>query len=78
MSFIRCFIIIIIIIIIIINLGVLSDSKLLLHHVDCVFSKSLKTLGLEPTLTYSFSTVDGLLLFYVTVVRSALEYASPV
>ena len=42
------------------------------------FSKSLKTLGLIRTLTYSFSALDSLLSLYFTLVRSVLEYASPV
>jgi hypothetical protein len=45
-------------------------------HIDYIFSKSLRTLGLIRTLTYSFSTLDCLLLFYSTLVRpKLLEYA---
>jgi hypothetical protein len=59
------------------DLGVLLDSKLLFHHhADHVFSQSLKMLGIIRT--FSFSTFDSCLLLYVTVVRSKLEYASPV
>jgi hypothetical protein len=61
------------------DLGMLLDSKLFFHHhVDCIFYKSLKTLGLVHMLTYSFSTTDSLLLLYVTLVRPMLEYASTV
>jgi hypothetical protein len=60
-------------------LGVVLYSELLFHHhVEYIFSKSLKTLGLTRMLTYSFSTIDSLWFLYVTLVRSILEYASAV
>ena len=50
------------------DLEMVLDSKLLFHrHVDYTFSKSLKTLGLIRMLTSSFSTIDSLLLLYVTL-----------
>ena len=42
------------------------------------FFKSPKILGLIRKLTYSFSTINSLLLLYVTLVRPVLEYASTV
>jgi hypothetical protein len=60
------------------HLGMLLDSNLWFHHhVYYIFSKSLKTLVLIRTLTYSFSATDSLLLLHVTLVRPVLEYASP-
>jgi hypothetical protein len=47
-------------------------------HVDYVFSQSIRTLGLIRTVTYSFSTLDRLLILYLTPVRPKLEYASTV
>jgi hypothetical protein len=61
------------------DLGVLLDSKLLFHHhVDYVFSQSLKMLGIIRTMSFSFSPFDSFLLLYVTLVRSKSEYGSPV
>jgi hypothetical protein len=61
------------------DLGILLDSKLHFHaHVDCIFSQSIKTLGLIRTVTYSSSTLDSLLILYLTLVRPKLEYASTV
>jgi hypothetical protein len=61
------------------DLGILLDSKLHFHaHVDYIFSQSIKTLALIRTVTYSFSTLDSLLILYLTPVRPKLEYASTV
>ena len=61
------------------DLRVLVDSKHFFHHnVDYRCTQSLKMLGLAHTLTFYFSTVDSLLLSHFTLVRSKLEYASPV
>jgi hypothetical protein len=58
------------------DFGVELDSKLYFHaHVDYVISQSARMLGLIRTITYSFSTFDSLLIFYVTPVRPKLEYA---
>jgi hypothetical protein len=60
------------------DLIMLFDSKLLFHHhVDYTFPKLLKMLEHISTLTYSFPTLDSLLL-YVTLVKSILEYTSPI
>ena len=54
------------------NLGVQLDLKLHFHaHVDYIFTQSRRTLGLIRTLTYSFSTLDCLLLCS-TLVRPKL------
>ena len=59
--------------------GMLLNSKVLFHHhVDYLFYKSLKMLGLKCMLIYSFSTTDSLLLLCVTSVRSVLESAPPI
>jgi hypothetical protein len=61
------------------DLGVQLDSKLHFHaHFDYIFSQSVRTLGLIRTVTYSFSTLDSLLILYLTLVRPKLEYASNV
>jgi hypothetical protein len=61
------------------DLGVFTDSKLRLHnHVDYIFSRCVKLLGLVRTLTFSFSSLDCLHMLYFTLVRSKLEYASVV
>jgi hypothetical protein len=52
------------------DLDVQLDSKLHFHaQVDYIFSQSLRPLGLIRTLTYSFYTLDCLLLLYSTLVR---------
>jgi hypothetical protein len=59
--------------------GVQLDSKLHFHaHADYLFSPSLRNLGLIRLLTYSFSTLECLLLLYSTLVRPKLQYASVV
>jgi hypothetical protein len=59
------------------DLGVFIDSKLYFHcHVDYIFSQSIKLLGLIRNITFSFSTLDSLLILYFSLVRPKLEYAS--
>jgi hypothetical protein len=61
------------------DLGVHIDSKLHFHqHVDSFFSHTMKLLGLIRTITFSCSTLDGLLMLYIAIVRSKLEYTSVV
>jgi hypothetical protein len=61
------------------DLVVQLELKLHLHaHVDYIFSQSVRTWGLMRTVTYSFSTLDRLPIFYLTLVRPKLEYASNV
>jgi hypothetical protein len=56
------------------DLGVFLDSKLYFNqHVDYIFSQASK-LCLIRAITFSFSSVDSLLLLYFTLVRSKLEY----
>jgi hypothetical protein len=43
--------------------------------VNYIFSQSLKMLGLIQYTTFSFSTLDSLLVLYSTLVRSKTEYA---
>jgi hypothetical protein len=58
------------------DLGVHIDRKLHFHrHVDFIVSHALKLLGLLLTLTFSFSTIDSLLILYFALVISKLEYA---
>lgn len=53
------------------DLAALLDSKLVFHHhVDCIFSQSLKILGLTRALTCSFPTVERLVLLSFTLVTS--------
>jgi hypothetical protein len=61
------------------GLGVHIDSKLNFHqHVEFLFSQTMKWLGLIRTITFTFSTLDSLLMLYIAIVRSKLEYASVV
>jgi hypothetical protein len=60
-------------------LGVFIDSKLYFHsHVDYIFSQSIKLLGFISNITFSFSTLDSLLILCFSLVRPKLEYASVV
>jgi hypothetical protein len=57
--------------------GVQIDSKLHFHHhVDYIFSQAIRLLGLIRTETFSFSSLQSLLMLYYTSVRPKLEYAS--
>jgi hypothetical protein len=59
------------------DLLVFFDSKLHFHnHVDYVFSKCIKLIGLIPSLTYRFSSLECFYVLYFILVRSRLEYAS--
>jgi hypothetical protein len=59
------------------GLCVHTDCKLHFHrHVNFLFWSAMKLLGLIRTLTFSFSTIDGLLILYFVLFRSKLEYAS--
>jgi hypothetical protein len=59
------------------DFGVHIDCKLHFHrHVDFLFSHAMKLLELICTLTFSFSTIDSVLMLYFALVRSKLEYAS--
>jgi hypothetical protein len=59
------------------DLGVWLDNKLYFHHhVNYIFSVVSKLLGLINFITYNFSSLDSLLVLYISLVRSKLEYAS--
>jgi hypothetical protein len=59
------------------DLGVLIDSKLHFHNrVDYIFSQTIRLLGLIRSVTFSFSSLQSLLMLYCTLVRTKLEYAS--
>jgi hypothetical protein len=59
------------------DLGVMLDSKLYFHrHIDNLYSRALKLLGLICFITYNFSSLDCLKVLYTTLVCSNLEYAS--
>ena len=59
------------------DLGILFDSKLFFHHhVDHLFSASIKMLGIIRSITYQFSNTDFLVLLYKVLIRPKLEYAS--
>jgi hypothetical protein len=61
------------------DLGVMVNSKLYFHcHVDFVYSQALGTLGLIRFITYNFSSLDSLVILYIALIRSKLEYASVV
>jgi hypothetical protein len=53
------------------------NSKLHFHrHIDNLYSRALKLLGLIRFITYNFSSLDCLKVLYTALVRSNLEYAS--
>jgi hypothetical protein len=53
------------------------DSKLhFLRHIDYLYSRALKLLGLIRFITYDFSFLDCLKVLYTALFRSNLEYAS--
>jgi hypothetical protein len=59
------------------DLGVMLASKLhFQRHVDCLKPQTLKLLRLIRFITYNFSSLDSINVFYVTSVPSKLEYAS--
>jgi hypothetical protein len=59
------------------DLGVFLDFKLCFdQHVDYLFSDTITLLGLIRTITFSFSSLDSLMMLYISLVRSKLEYAS--
>ena len=54
-------------------------SKLHFHaQLDYIFSQSIRMLSFIQTIAYSFSTLDNLLLLYLTVNSPKLQYASAV
>jgi hypothetical protein len=55
------------------------DSKLYFHcHVDLGYSQALRTLGLIRFITYNFSSLDSIVVLYIALIRSKLQYASVV
>jgi hypothetical protein len=61
------------------DLGIFIDSKFYFHsHVGYIFSQSIKLLGLIRNITFSFSTLGSLLIFYFSLVRPKLKYESVV
>jgi hypothetical protein len=61
------------------DLGVFFDLKLYFQsHVDYLFSACIKLLGLIPTITYRYSSLDCLYVVYFTLVMSKTVYASAV
>jgi hypothetical protein len=56
--------------------GVMLDSKLHFHrHIDNLYPQALKLLGLIRFITYNFSSLNCLEVFYTALVPSNLEYA---
>jgi hypothetical protein len=59
------------------DLGLWLDNKLYLHHhVNYIFSVASNLLGLIKFIMYNVSSLDSLLVLYISLVRSKLEYAS--
>jgi hypothetical protein len=55
------------------------DSKLHFHcHVDFECSQALRTLGLIRFITNNLSSLESLVILYIALIRSKLEYASVV
>lgn len=58
-------------------LGVMLDSKLCFHcHVDLTVSQRVMTLGLIPFIIYNFTSIGSLLVLYIALIKSKLNYAS--
>jgi steroid 5-alpha reductase family enzyme len=58
------------------SLGVCINSKLgFYHYVDTIFSQSIVLLGLVNPITFSFSSIQHLLLLFVTVIWSSVTVA---
>jgi hypothetical protein len=61
------------------DLVVFIDAKLHFHgHVNYLFSHFIKLLGLVRNITFNFSSLECMLILYIALVRSKLEYASVV
>jgi hypothetical protein len=59
------------------DLGVILDTTLYFyHHVDNIFSQSLKLLDLICATIFSFSSTDSLFMSQFALVSPKLEYAS--
>jgi hypothetical protein len=59
------------------DFGVHIDSKLNFHqHAIILFSHTIKLLGLIRIIAFYFSTLDSLLMLYIAIIRSKLEYGS--
>jgi hypothetical protein len=59
------------------DLGVWLDNKRYFHHhANYIFSVASKLLGLINFIAYNFSSLSSLLVLYISLVRSKLEYAS--
>jgi hypothetical protein len=59
------------------DLGDFLDSKLYFHqYADYIFSHTIKLLRLIQTITFSFSSLESLMMLCSSLVRSKLEYAS--
>jgi hypothetical protein len=46
------------------------------HHIDYVFCQTLVTLRVNKTLTFSFSAVGYLLMLYLTLVTTSVDFVS--
>ena len=54
----------------------LTPSCIFHNHVDYIFSQTIRLLGLIRSVTFSFSSLQSLLMLYCTLVTPKLEYAS--
>jgi hypothetical protein len=56
---------------------VMLDSKLYFHcHLEFVYSQALRTFRFIHFIIYNFSSLDSLVVLYIALIRSKLEYAS--
>jgi hypothetical protein len=61
------------------DLRMFLDSKLHFHnHVNLIFSRCIKLLGIARSITFIFSSLECMHRLYITLVRSELEHASVV
>jgi hypothetical protein len=61
------------------DLRVFTNAELHFHdHVNYIFSRCIKLLGLVRSITFNFSSLECMLRLYIKLVRSKLEYASVV
>lgn len=61
------------------DLGIIYDSKLMFNtHIDEIVKKAYKLLGFILRVCKSFTSVESLIILYKSLVRSQLEFITPI